>query len=87
LKTRSIEALKANASQARGTKAHASDREVFIAIDEQAFVPIFVRFLFGEEGREQICESLTILGAECAPDRDLAPLPIVVEELHRMWIH
>src|SRR6266480_4642245 len=64
-----------------------SRREMFIAMDEETVVPVFVNVLLGEESREQIDEFLTILDTKRAPDRDLAALAIVVEELVRPGIY
>src|ERR1700674_3221804 len=65
----------------------ARGREVDVAGDEQAPVPVFMGVLLGEERREKIDETLTILGAEIPPDGNLAAVAIVVRELRRPWIH
>src|SRR5262249_42593619 len=63
-----------------------SGREVFIAVNEQAFVPVLVSVLFGKERREEIDQS-TIPDAELSPNRDLTAFTILMIELVRPGIH
>src|SRR5437867_1523385 len=64
-----------------------SDREMLVAIDVEAVVPIFVNILLGKERWEEIDECPTVFDAECAPDRNLTALAIIVEDLLRPRIH
>src|SRR6202162_5835432 len=70
-----------------GYQPVARGREVDVAGDEQAPIPVFMGVLLGEERRKKINETLAIPGAEIPPDGNLAAVAIVVRELRRPWIH
>src|SRR5713226_3347133 len=57
-------------------------REMYVAINEESLVPIFMRVSFGKECRKNVDEILAVLNTKILPNRDLPTFAIVIGKLH-----